>query len=412
MNLLKDLKSKFNLKEKELLNNAELAAETSLVKLYLVGGPVRDLLLGNDCHDLDLLIDGNIELFVNQFNMIMNCQPVHTSQFNTYKYIINGNEIDIALARTEVYPFPASLPQITPSHIYEDLYRRDFTINSIAIQLFPKPYDIIDPLNGKEDLNNKTIKVIHKKSFEDDPTRILRALRYSARFEFGIDKNTSDLIGQDINYLSSLSGKRIINDLFKYLTETDVYKSLSRLTEYNLLQNINHNFPNNEEFVKALDIFKNREFAIPDKQLILLSILCGKMDETILNDFIAKCSLPKSMTKILVDLINIKNTIHIISSNKQPSEVSNLFDGYEIKALLLASIIIDNTNFTNLVNEYTSRWSQVKPFHNSNEIIEILSIDKTHLTSIINKIRNAHIDGIVVSKSDEKKFIQNLNGTN
>ena len=93
-----------------------------------------------------------------------------------------------------MYPFPGSLPNIKPSNIHEDLYRRDFTINAIALQLFPKPYKLIDPVNGIEELKNKRIKIIHEKSFQDDPTRIFRAIRYSSRFDFPIEQKTIDLI--------------------------------------------------------------------------------------------------------------------------------------------------------------------------------------------------------------------------
>tara|TARA_Y100000814_G_scaffold192126_2_gene140903 strand:+ start:9223 stop:10473 length:1251 start_codon:yes stop_codon:yes gene_type:complete len=409
MNLEKDIKSKFNSVEQKLLNKAEIAAQSSSVKLYLVGGPVRDLLLGNIIHDLDFLIDGEIDSFIHEFSKVINSQPISSSQFKTFKYRIGDNEIDIALARTEVYPFPGSLPNIKPSNIHEDLYRRDFTINAIALQLFPKPYKLIDPVNGIEELKNKRIKIIHEKSFQDDPTRIFRAIRYSSRFDFPIEQKTIDLIHQDMNFISSLSGKRILNELIKYLSENDTSNSLSSLTKYNILQFIDNNFPSNEEFITRLHVFKNEKYSLNEKEVLLLAILCSNMNQIQLNKFITRFSLSKKQTKILIDLNQINKKISSISVMKKASSITNLFDKYEIKALKFASIITENNKFTQMVNSYINIWSNIKPYNNGNEITKILSIDKTKLSSIIQKVRDAIINGQISSKADEMKFLKKLN---
>ena len=409
MNLEKDIKSKFNSVEQKLLNKAEIAAQSSSVKLYLVGGPVRDLLLGNIIHDLDFLIDGEIDSFIHEFSKVINSQPISSSQFKTFKYRIGDNEIDIALARTEVYPFPGSLPNIKPSNIHQDLYRRDFTINAIALQLFPKPYKLIDPVNGIEELKNKRIKIIHEKSFQDDPTRIFRAIRYSSRFDFPIEQKTIDLIHQDMNFISSLSGKRILNELIKYLSENDTSNSLSSLTKYNILQFIDNNFPSNEEFITRLHVFKNEKYSLNEKEVLLLAILCSNMNQIQLNKFITRFSLSKKQTKILIDLNQINKKISSISVMKKASSITNLFDKYEIKALKFASIITENNKFTQMVNSYINIWSNIKPYNNGNEITKILSIDKTKLSSIIQKVRDAIINGQISSKADEMKFLKKLN---
>ena len=409
MNLEKDIKSKFNSVEQKLLNKAEIAAQSSSVKLYLVGGPVRDLLLGNIIHDLDFLIDGEIDSFIHEFSKVINSQPISSSQFKTFKYRIGDNEIDIALARTEVYPFPGSLPNIKPSNIHEDLYRRDFTINAIALQLFPKPYKLIDPVNGIEELKNKRIKIIHEKSFQDDPTRIFRAIRYSSRFDFPIEQKTIDLIHQDMNFISSLTGKRILNELIKYLSENDTSNSLSSLTKYNILQFIDNNFPSNEEFITRLHVFKNEKYSLNEKEVLLLAILCSNMNQIQLNKFITRFSLSKKQTKILIDLNQINKKISSVSVMKKASSITNLFDKYEIKALKFASIISENNKFTQMVNSYINIWSNIKPYNNGNEITKILSIDKTKLSSIIQKVRDAIINGQISSKADEMKFLKKLN---
>ena len=406
---LEQFKNKFSSIEQKLLDMAELAALNSSVKLYLVGGPVRDLLLGKLNHDLDFLIEGEIDLFIQEFNKITNSEPINSSQFKTFKYNLYENEIDIALARTEIYPHPGSLPKITPSTIHEDLYRRDFTINALAIKLFPKPYKIIDPLNGFDELKNKSIKIIHDKSFQDDPTRIFRTLRYTSRLDFAIDKTTHKAIKRDMQHIKDISGQRIKNELFKFLSEPNIYKSLSYLSVYNVLKVININFPSNITFVQYLKKFKHINDLMIDKEIILLGILCFNMDKSKLEDFISEFSIPRKMCNVLFDLIKVKKKIYYSTRLKKASSITQLFDKYQVVALQIAATISNNQNFNNIVDKYIGHWSKVKLDYDGDQISQLLSIDKRKLSGIISKVRNAKIDGIVHGKSNEKEFILKLN---
>ncbi len=407
--LLEQFKYKFSSIEQKLLDMAELAAQNSSVKLYLVGGPVRDLLLGYENHDLDFLIEGKIDLFIHEFNKITNSEPSNSSQFKTFKYKLYENEIDIALARTEIYPYSGSLPKITPSTIYEDLYRRDFTINALAIRLFPRPYKIIDPLNGFEQLKNKTIKIIHDKSFQDDPTRIFRALRYKSRLDFVIDKTTHKAIKRDMQHIINISGRRITNELLKFLSEPDIFKSLSCLSEYKVLKVINRNFPSNITFVQKLTKLNHMNNSIIDNEMLLLGILCFNMSESELQFVISQFSIPKKISNVLFDLIKVKKKIYYSTLLKKPSSITKLFDNYDVKALQLAANITDNVAFNNIVNKYIELWSRIKLNYDGAQISQLLSIDKSKLSAIISKVRDATIDGIVNGKSDEKNYILKLN---
>ena len=212
-----------------------------------------------------------------------------------------------------------------------------------------------------------------------------------------------------MNFISSLSGKRILNELIKYLSENDTSNSLSSLTKYNILQFIDNNFPSNEEFITRLHVFKNEKYSLNEKEVLLLAILCSNMNQIQLNKFITRFSLSKKQTKILIDLNQINKKISSISVMKKASSITNLFDKYEIKALKFASIITENNKFTQMVNSYINIWSNIKPYNNGNEITKILSIDKTKLSSIIQKVRDAIINGQISSKADEMKLLKKLN---
>lgn len=158
--------------------------------IYLVGGAVRDLLLGRDRADVDLLVEGDATALAAEFGGA----SVEHDRFGTVKADVEGHEIDIAGARTETYEKPGALPTVTPAaSVEEDLARRDFTINAMAIPLQGEPR-LIDPYGGTADLEAGVLRVLHDRSFVDDPTRAIRAARYASRFGFGLEPRTEELL--------------------------------------------------------------------------------------------------------------------------------------------------------------------------------------------------------------------------
>ncbi len=159
-------------------------------QVYVVGGAVRDLLLGGERADLDLVIEGNAAALAAR----LGAEPVEHQRFGTAKVAFDGHEVDIAAARSETYAHPGALPDVTvPAAIEADLGRRDFTINAIAIPLGGEPR-LIDPHGGRADLEAGLLRVLHERSFVDDPTRAIRAARYAARFGFELEPETERLL--------------------------------------------------------------------------------------------------------------------------------------------------------------------------------------------------------------------------
>jgi tRNA nucleotidyltransferase (CCA-adding enzyme) len=158
--------------------------------VYLVGGAVRDLLLGRDRADVDLMVEGDAAALAAELG---GANSEH-DRFGTVKVDVEGHEVDIVGARTETYEKPGALPVVTPAtHIEEDLARRDFTINTMAIPLQGEPR-LIDPHGGKQDLEQGLLRVLHDRSFVDDPTRAIRAARYASRFGFRLEPKTEELL--------------------------------------------------------------------------------------------------------------------------------------------------------------------------------------------------------------------------
>ncbi|HXS47187.1 MAG TPA: hypothetical protein VN756_06965 [Solirubrobacterales bacterium] len=198
--------------------------------VYLVGGAVRDLLLGQGRVDIDLVVEGDATALAAR----LGGEVVEHERFATATAQLEGHEVDIATARAESYPHPGALPEVEPTAgIAADLARRDFTINAMAIPLRRDP-ELIDPHRGREDLEAGLLRVLHARSFEDDPTRALRAARYAARFGFELERETGELLRQ--TDLDTVSADRRDAELLRLAGETEAVRGFALLAEWGLIE--------------------------------------------------------------------------------------------------------------------------------------------------------------------------------
>jgi tRNA nucleotidyltransferase (CCA-adding enzyme) len=201
------------------------------VPAYLVGGVVRDLLLARPRLDIDVVIEGDVAALANAPGFVLESG----GRFLTGKLSLDRAEIDIAQARAETYPQPGALPEVTPATIDQDLARRDFTVNAMAIPLAGNA-ELIDPHGGLDDLRAGTLRVLHDRSFIDDPTRALRAARYAARFDLELEPRTEKLLRAAD--LSTVSDDRVQGELRRIAAESDPAKAVSLIVEWGILPSI------------------------------------------------------------------------------------------------------------------------------------------------------------------------------
>ncbi|KUO50507.1 MAG: hypothetical protein APF76_07590 [Desulfitibacter sp. BRH_c19] len=200
-------------------------------KVYMVGGIVRDLLLGYPSEDIDIVVDGDAIEFAEALASDWGGKVTSHKKFGTAKWkLINGVKIDLVTARREYYDYPAALPIVERSSLKEDLYRRDFTINAMAIKLNNLKYGVlIDHFHGYKDLQQGKIRILYNLSFVEDPTRILRAVRFEQRFGFAMDSQTLELAQNSVELIESVSNPRIAHELKILFKETNVINSIRRL---------------------------------------------------------------------------------------------------------------------------------------------------------------------------------------
>ncbi len=222
------------------------------VKTYVVGGFVRDLLLRTPNLDVDIVVEGNAIEFVKilkaqceDFPNAIRIQKIEEyAPFQVSKaYFNNGYTVDFASARIETYRSPGALPVVEFSHIRKDLVRRDFSINAMAIDLGKESFGtMLDFFRCRRDLENGSIRVLYNTSFIDDPTRILRGVRYEIRFGFAMEDRTLELLKEALSekYLERVSGGRIRRELQRSLTEASLFELFKRYGELEILK---HCFP-------------------------------------------------------------------------------------------------------------------------------------------------------------------------
>jgi tRNA nucleotidyltransferase (CCA-adding enzyme) len=201
------------------------------VPAYLVGGAVRDILLNRPRADIDIVIEGD----VGALEGAPGFELEREGRFLTGKLPLDGSEIDLAQARAETYPRPGALPEVKPATIREDLARRDFTVNAMAFPLSGAA-ELLDPHDGLEDLRAGRLRVLHERSFVDDPTRALRAARYAARFGFELESETAKLL-RDAD-LGTVSDDRIQNELRRTTAEDDPATVLRLILEWGVMPSL------------------------------------------------------------------------------------------------------------------------------------------------------------------------------
>jgi tRNA nucleotidyltransferase (CCA-adding enzyme) len=210
----------------------ELAAVGALAPdpVYLVGGAVRDLLLGRGRADIDLAVEGDPAALA----AVLGAEPLAAHErFGTLKVRLGGEELDIAATRRETYAKPGALPTVeVGAPIRSDLARRDFAVNAMAVPL-GKPTELIDPYDGQEDLKRGVLRVIHEASFVDDPTRAIRAARYAARFGFDLEEGTEELIRA--TDLGTVTPERRWSELRRLAEEATGVKGLELLAGWGLV---------------------------------------------------------------------------------------------------------------------------------------------------------------------------------
>ncbi len=284
--------------------------------IYVVGGFVRDILLGKWSMDVDVVIEGDGVNFSNEFALKKKVKCRVHPEFKTATLFFDGISIDVATARTEYYEMPGALPKVEVSNLRKDLYRRDFTINAMAVSINSENFGtLVDFFGGRRDLKMGKIRILHSMSFIEDPTRILRALKYVARFEYSLDEKTESLLISAVNrgYLKSVSPARIRNGLEKTLNEVKRARAFELFQKYNVLEV----FPCRQHvdfkrYFELVDMI-NGKFNIFYSLLLLILKPCNS---TLTHEIMKNYGVPKRFLDVFNKIYNKEFRGDILRSDK------------------------------------------------------------------------------------------------
>ena len=314
-----------------------LPALAGLPSVYLVGGAVRDLIVGQDSVDLDLAVEGDGVSAARELARRLDGEAAVHERFGTATVRAGELAVDLATARRESYPRPGVLPEVQPASIEEDLARRDFTVNAMAVALSePGRGELRDPLGGFADLAVARIRVLHDRSFIDDPTRVLRAVRYEARLGFGLEHDTERLLREAAaaDALSTISGPRVRDELMDLLREPAAPVAVGRMRDLGVAAALHPRLRADPELVASALLGAGETGADPG--LTALAALVSA-DPKALEPFVSGLGLSATDRDAVLRAANSAPALPAaLRDGPRPSEVHALLAGEPPETLALA----------------------------------------------------------------------------
>jgi len=377
-------------------------------RLYLVGGVVRDLLLGRTTSDLDLVTEGDaINLSQQLANITQGKITVH-SRFNTAKLGWGKWSIDIATARSETYDRPGALPGVKPGSLADDLFRRDFTINTMAIHLNPGRYgELIDLYRGRDDLERKLVRILHEKSFTDDATRVWRGIRYEQRLDFRIEADTLKLLERDIPMLDTISGDRIRYELEMILKEEYPEKVLRRADELNVLARIHPSLKGNGWLAEKFEQARQSSSPVSPPVGLYLVLLAYPLTGEETEQMILNLKLPKSLAQILRDSISLKTRLETLANHGlSPSTIYSTLQGYSPTAISAFAIASESPVASQQARLFLNRLRYIKPALSGDDLKRLGIPPGPQIKEALSMLHKARLDGKVSSKKEEEEMLE------
>lgn len=403
-----------------LLARAGEVAEELGCGAYVVGGFVRDLFLFRKNEDMDIVIEGSGIAFAKKYAKLNNAR-VHTyEKFGTAVVIFpDGFKIDVATARMEYYRFPADLPTVEMSSIKLDLFRRDFTINTLAIQLNPRRFGtLIDFFSAQKDIKEKVIRILHNLSFVEDPTRAFRAIRFEQRFDFTIGKLTANLIKNAVqmDFFKRLSGRRTFNELRLILEEENPVPAVRRLHDFDLLKIIHPDLKPTKKFLDQLESVKNvlawHDLLFLDgaymRWSVYFMVMLRRFDRKTTEEICARLELPPRVRSIFInDRFAADRTMFRLSamiSHLKNSRLYRELTGYRTELLLYMMAVVRKEPVKKAISLYFTQLRETEPGIEGKDLKKMGIPPGPIYRKILDEVLDARLNGQVKNRPEALEF--------
>ncbi len=439
-NLADKLESALTTGRVALIKAVAEIAHQQRAALYIVGGFVRDLLLDRPSQDFDLVVEGDAISLARALARKYGGRVTSHARFGTAKWLLNQpetsesdiertayqempvtdiNSLDLVSARTEFYPYPTALPTVERGSIKLDLHRRDFTFNTLAVRLDGRHYgELHDYWGGLIDLRHGQVRVLHSLSFVDDPTRILRAIRFEQRFSFLIEERTLELLKEATSLLDRVSGDRIRHELDHILIEERAPQMLARLNELDLLKAIHPQLTWDGWIKDKLDsplILKiGSEWELPCKNShytykrdIIYILWMLRLEYAEARNIIKRLKLSSELSKTILAACQLWDDLAELEGNS-PSEVVNRLDDVPRLALYSIYIACEQHALQKMIYAYVTEWRNITPKTRGDDLKAIGLPPGPVYRFILEELQTAWLDGVITTEEQEMALLERL----
>ena len=416
----------------DILEKAGALGRSRQTPVYVVGGFVRDLLLKTPNHDIDLVVEGDGIGFARAFAGVLGGRVRVHKKFLTSVVIFPGaggkeERVDVATARLEYYESPAALPTVEHSSIKMDLYRRDFTINALAMRLDCEPMgEIVDFFGGQKDIRDRVIRVLHTLSFVEDPTRCLRAVRFEQRYHFRIGPATEKLIKNDVSLklLDKLSPSRLFNEFEHICAEETAILCIRRLHELGILQAIHPQLSINpdrkEMLIRTAKVMAWYRLLYIDEEmrpwLVYFLVLCSSLTYAVTLEVFRRLGIPPALKN---EVLGCREKARSLRSSLKRLTAT---PGFRVSALcamlrplpvefvlyLMADMEVPETR--RALSRYITVWRTEKPGVDGSDLKKLGLAPGPAYGVILQRLLEAKLDGTAASPEEQLSLARELTG--
>jgi len=406
-----------------ILEAAGRLADEMGVSVFVVGGVVRDLLLGVGTFDLDLVVEGDGIAFARAFARDTGGQVTTYNRFGTATVMLDdGPKIDFATARKESYAQPAALPLVASASIRDDLFRRDFTINALAVRLNAQQFgEMVDVCNGRGDIAAQHIRVLYSRSFLDDPTRIFRAIRFEQRLGFRMDRPTRALLCEAVaaGVIAHLSGRRLSEELKRMFSERRPGRAIARMGELGILHTIHPKFMWSSRLEGLLKEVENavtwHERNLPKQKLevwllFVMALLDGLPPKSVAN-ILKRLALPKHETEaIRAGHAHARTVLRRLAKRPvpKPSDAYRILAGFVEETVLFLLASTKAKSVKRLVRTYATTYRHTKPSLTGADLKALGLKPGPQFKKILGRLLDARLDGDVKNEAGERELVRKL----
>ncbi len=408
-----------------LLRELGECADAEGVKAYVVGGFVRDILLRQRNLDVDIVIEGDGITFARSFAATRSCRVRSHEKFGTAVIIFpDGFKIDVASTRMEYYVEPGALPKVEHASIKLDLYRRDFTVNTLAIALNAAEFgELIDHYQAQKDLREKAIRVLHNLSFVEDPTRVFRAIRFEQRLGFKIGAHTESLLKSAIRmgFVDKVAGPRVYNELVIIFREPEPLSSLRRMAELELLVYLAPGLKLSgfleTVFAEAGRVIHWHDLLYTGREcrswLVYLLCLLSELPAKGVREFCSRFRVPPRVARLLCEDRKVAHDVQRLLVRRRRkqvvpknSEIYRWLKPLSLEAMLYLMARCQSDEVRQWISNYYTHLRSVRSSLDGNDLQRLGIAEGPHYKKILDALLDARLNGRVASRDEEIALVR------